>query len=113
MSSERFGAMMAALLESHYKSLHIHPESGILGTMQIDLRPKPSSEQEIVSDQQTYRLQLPDFRDDSSLEEPSNLNDVLDTILPYDVPLCMAQKPGSYNLSSYEVSSRFRILASH
>ena len=105
--------MMAALLESHYNSLHIHPESGILGALHVDLRPKPSSEQEIVSDQQTYRLQLPELRDDSSLEDPSNLNDVLDAILPADVPLCMAQKPGSYNLSSYEVCSQLRILASH
>lgn len=100
--------MMAALLESHYNSLHIHLEGGILGPIQTDLRPKPSSEQEIVSDQQTYRLQLPEFRDESSLKETSNLNDVLDAILPADVPLCMAQKT-SYNLSSYEVRSQLRI----
>ena len=104
--------MMAALLESRYNSLHIHLESGILGPLHIDLKPKPSPEQEIVSDQQTYRLRLPEFRDDFSLEEPSNLNDLLDAILPADVPLCMAQKPGSYNLSSYEVCSQLRILAS-
>lgn len=103
---KRFDAMMAALLECHYNSLHIHPKSGILSPLHIDLRPKPSSEQEIVSDQQTYRLRLPHFRDDSSLEEPSNLNDVLDAILPADVPLCMAQNPGSYNLSSYECLCR-------
>ena len=105
--------MMAAFLESHYNSLHIRPESGILGPLHIDLKPKPSSEQEIVSDQQTFRLQLPDVRVDFSLEEPSNLNDLLDAVLPADVPLCMAQKPGSYNLSSYEVCSQLRILASH
>ena len=105
--------MMIALLESHHKSLHIQAESGILGPLYIDLKPKPSSEQEIVLDQQTYHLQLPGFRDDSSLAEPSTLNDVLDAILPADVPLCMAQKPGSYNLSSYEVCPQLRILCSH
>ena len=105
--------MMAALLESYYNSLHIHPESGFLEPLRVDLKPKPSPEQELVSDQQTYRLRLPEFGDDSSLGEPSNLNDVLDAILPADSPLCMAQKPGSYNLSSYEVCSQLRILASH
>ena len=101
--------MMAALIESHYNSLHIPLESGISEPMHVDLRPKPSSEQEIVSDQQTYRLQLPGVRDDYSIKYPSNLNDVLDAILPADVPLCMAQKSGSYNLSSYEVCTQLRI----
>lgn len=75
--------------------------------MQVDLRLEPPSEQEIVSDGQTHCLQLPGLGEDFRfLCEPSSLDGVLDAILSTDVPLCIASKPGLYDLSLYEVCSR-------
>lgn len=80
------------------------------GTMQVDLRLDPRSEQDVVSNSQTYRIQLPELREDFYfLWDPSNLDGVLDAIFPTDVPLCMAPKPGLYDLSSYEVCSQSQI----
>ncbi|CAD6591070.1 MAG: hypothetical protein ASARMPRED_005171 [Alectoria sarmentosa] len=101
---EYFDATTAALLERHYQSIGLHHESGRFGPMQVDLRLEPLSEQEIVSDGQTHCLQLPGLREDFRfLWEPSSLDGVLDAILPTDVPLCIASKPGLYDLSLYEL----------
>ena len=75
--------------------------------MQVDLRLEPPSEHDIMSDNQIHRVQLPAMRDDFHFVwESSNLDGVLDAILSTDVPLCMAPKCGSYDLSAYEVGSR-------
>lgn len=107
---EWLDAMTAALLRPHYQSIDFHLESGLFGPMQLGLILEPSSEQEIVSDKQTYRLQLPGLRNDFCfLWESSNLSCVLDAILLADVPLCIAHKTGLYDLSLYEVCSHSQI----
>ena len=103
---EWFDATAAALLARHYQLIDFHFESESLGPMQVDLRLEPSSDQEIVSDRQTYSLQIPGLRDDFYfLAESSSLDGALDAILPADVPLCIAPKSGLYDLSLYEVCS--------
>lgn len=77
------------------------------GTMQADLRLQPPSEHDVVSDNQIHRVQLPEMREDFHfIWKSSNLDGVVDAILAADVPLCMAPKRGSYDLSVYEVGSR-------
>lgn len=74
--------------------------------MQVDVEPEPSSEQDMVSDRQTNRLQLPGLEGDfRSLWKSSTIDGILDTVLPADVPLCIAPKPGLYDLTLYEVCS--------
>lgn len=71
--------------------------------MQVDVEPEPSSEQDMVSDRQTNRLQLPGLEGDfRSLWKSSTIDGILDTVLPADVPLCIAPKPGLYDLTLYE-----------
>ena len=98
---ESLDARIAAFLGSY------HDAAKHFGTMQVDLR---SDEQDVLSNSQTYRIQLPELREDFYfLWDSSNLGGVLDAMLPADVPLCLAPKPGLYDLSSYEVCSQLQI----
>lgn len=87
--------------------MYFHPEGEKFEAMQVDIRSEFSFDQNMVSDSQTHRLQLPglggDFR---SLWKSSNIDGILDGILPADVPLYIAPKPGLYDLTLYEVCSR-------
>ena len=79
-------------------------EPGLFGTMQAQFKLEPASENDVVSDSQIHRVQLPALREDLRfIWETSNLDGVLDTILSADIPLCMAPKCGMYDLSVYEV----------
>lgn len=100
---ERFDATLAALHARYYKYMYFHPEGEKFEAMQVDIRSEFSFDQNMVSDSQTHRLQLPglggDFR---SLWKSSNIDGILDGILPADVPLYIAPKPGLYDLTLYE-----------
>ena len=101
---ERVDVYITALLARYYGSIGFQPESESFGLMQVDVRSEPPSDQEIVSDRQTHRIQLPGLRYDFSFfPESSNFDSMLDAVLPADVPLCIAPRPGLYDLSSYEV----------
>ena len=105
---ERIDTMIATLLRYYYQSEGFHLDPQLLGTMQVDLSLEPPSEQDILSNSQTHRLQLPALQDDFNIIwDSSNLDDVLDTLLLADVPLCIAPKSGLYDLSSYEVCSHW------
>lgn len=105
---EWFDATLAALHARYYQSKEFQPDTESFGPMQVDLRFEPPSEQEIVSDGQTHRLQLSGLRD-NFLCVSSTFDGALDTILAADVPLCIAPRSGLYDLSAYEVCSHLRI----
>ena len=104
---EWLDATVTAFIECYHVSVESQHEPGPFGTMQVDLRLEPPSDHDVVSDNQIHRFQLPAMREDLHFVwESSNLGGVLDAILSADVPLCMAPKCGSYDLSVYEVGSR-------
>ena len=106
---EWLDATITAFIGCYHVSIDSQNELGPFGNMQVDLRLEPPSEHDVVSDNQMYRVQLPAMREDFHFVwESSNLDGVLDAILSADVPLCMAPKCGSYDLSVYEVGSRLR-----
>lgn len=108
---DRFDATMAAFLARYYQPTSFQAESEEFRPMQVDVRSEPLSEQETFSsDRHTHRLKLPGLQYDfKPLSDSSDLDGVLDAILPADGPLCIGPKPGIYDLSSYEVCSQLRI----
>ena len=103
---EWLDATTAAFIGCYHVSIESQNGPGRFGTMQVDLKLQPPSEHDVVSDNQIHRVQLPVMREDFHFVwESSNLDGVLDAILSADVPLCMAPKRGSYDLSIYEVGS--------
>ena len=104
---EWLDATITAFIGCYHMSILSQYGPGHFGTMQVDLRLQPPSEYDVVTDNQIYRVQLPAMREDFHfIWESSSLDGVLDAILSADVPLCMAPKRGSYDLSVYEVGSR-------
>ena len=100
-------ATITAFIGCYHVSIESRHGPRPFGTMHVDLRLQPPSEHDVVSDNQIHRVQLPAMRKDFHFVwESSNLDGVLDAILSADVPLCMAPKRGSYDLSVYEVGSR-------
>ena len=107
---ERLDGVIAALLGSYFQSVRFPFEPDHLGNMQVDLKFKPPFDEDSVSNLQTYHIQLPVLAEDFHfLGKSSNLAVALDAVLSADVNLCMAPKPGLYDLSLYEVCSRLRI----
>ena len=103
---EWLDATTAAFIGCYHVPIESQHGHEPFGTMQVDLRLQPPSEHDVVSDNQIHRVQLPAMREDFHFVwESSNLDGVLDAILSVDVPLCMAPKRGSYDLSVYEVGS--------
>ena len=101
-------AAIAAFLRRYWQSIESHPGPERFQAVHVDLRLEPPSEEDTVSDSPIHRLHLPALRDDLCfLLESSNLDAILDKSFPADVPLCMAPKPGLYDLSIYEVCSLF------
>ena len=103
---ERLDVTIALLLGSYYQSVCSTLEPENLGNLQVDLKFEPPFDQDSVSNSWAYHVQLPALAEDFHyLWGSSNFAGVLDAFLSANVHLCMAPKPGLYDLSLYEVCS--------